>query len=203
MSLYDKALAHPFIYDRLRPWVVGGIDMSPMFRLLDARTEDIILDVGSGTGMALEYLPAVRQYHAFDTDSQAIQYAMRRPESKRDGVRYENRQVGPEDFERIRPTRVILSGILHHLPAEEATTLLNLCGTCDSVIRVATCDNVFIPGALINNLLCRFDRGDFVRTIEEHMELIRSTKLRFHDITITRSHSKKGRAIYVMTALEP
>ena len=202
VSLYHKALAHPFIYEKVRPRIVGGIDMSPLFKLLEAGPHDTVLDIGAGTGMALEYLPKVHEYYGFDTDALAIEYALRRPEAKRGGVNFDVSRVDAADFKRIRPTRVIFSGILHHLSDQEVADLLNLCEKCDSVIRVATSDPVFVPGAFINNLFCRLDRGNHVRTIEDQLELIKSTRLHLDDITVTRSHPQRGRAIYLMTGLE-
>src|SRR3954470_15225895 len=75
MSLYQRLLGIPFVYDRVRPFVVGGIDMSPLFRNLQARRDDVILDVGCGTGMALDYLDGFAAYHGFDTDEVAIGFA--------------------------------------------------------------------------------------------------------------------------------
>jgi SAM-dependent methyltransferase len=202
-SRYQRILGHPLIYEKIRPLVVGGIDMSPLFKLLEADPEDIILDIGAGTGMALEHLPRVRQYHGFDTDARAIDYALRRPEAKRDGVKYEARRLSPVDLGKIRPTRVILSGILHHLSDDEAIELLSQCDQSNSILRIVTSDPVFVPGAWLNNLFGRLDRGKHVRTIEEQVGLIKKTGLRVDAITVTRSHPKRGRAIYLMTALSP
>ena len=33
-GLYRKLLGHPFVYDQVRPRVVGGIDMRPLYDLL-------------------------------------------------------------------------------------------------------------------------------------------------------------------------
>ena len=41
---YQKLLGHPFVYDRLRPWVVGGIDMTAFYESLESKT-DVVVDV--------------------------------------------------------------------------------------------------------------------------------------------------------------
>ena len=51
---YQKLLGHPFVYDRLRPWIVGGIDMTAFYESLESETTDVVVDVGCGTGDALD-----------------------------------------------------------------------------------------------------------------------------------------------------
>jgi hypothetical protein len=55
-ALYRKILGHPFVYDQIRPRVVGGIEMGPLYDLLAPDATRVILDVGCGTGDALRHL---------------------------------------------------------------------------------------------------------------------------------------------------
>ena len=48
MKLYQRILGDPFVYDRIRPLVVGGSDWSPLYRNLAVEPSDVILDVGCG-----------------------------------------------------------------------------------------------------------------------------------------------------------
>ena len=65
MSLYQRLLGHPFVYNHIRPFVVGGVDWSPLYNNLEAGPEDVILDVGCGTGIAHDYLPGFAAYHGY------------------------------------------------------------------------------------------------------------------------------------------
>ncbi len=144
MSLYNRILGHPFVYDRIRPFVVGGIDWSPLYRNLEAEADDVVLDVGCGTGVAHQYLKGFRAYHGFDTDAVAIAAAVEKTAGP--NVHYECRVVTPEDVARIRPTRIVLAGILHHLSDDESLALLRMCGSVPTVKRIATSDVVYLPG---------------------------------------------------------
>lgn len=201
MKLYQRILGHPFVYDRIRPLVVGGIDWSPLYRNLDAGPEDVILDVGCGTGVAHQYLTSFAAYHGFDNDAVAIESA--RKKTSAPNVNYECRIVTPADFARIAPTKIVLAGLLHHLTDGECLALLQMCAMAPSVRRIATSDVVYLPGKFMNNLLSFLDRGKFVRTPEKFLELPRKAGLRVAREQLIRSHPISGIATYLMMTLEP
>jgi SAM-dependent methyltransferase len=202
MSLYQRLLGIPFVYDRVRPFVVGGIDMSPLFRNLEAGAGDVILDVGCGTGMALDYLDGFAAYHGFDTDPVAIGFA-RRKNGARQQVRFEQRIVTGDDVAAIQPTRVILSGLLHHLRDDQAVALLQACARVSSVKRIATSDVVYLPGELISNALAWMDRGKHVRRPDGYRDLAARAGWHIVRDEIVRSHPTSGKALYMMMALKP
>ena len=82
-GLYRKLLGHPFVYDQVRPRVVGGIDMRPLYDLLAGEARKVVLDVGCGTGDALKHLTELDGYLGIDTDPIAIDAAMDRIQSAR------------------------------------------------------------------------------------------------------------------------
>jgi SAM-dependent methyltransferase len=203
MSLYQRLLGHPFVYDRIRPLVVGGIDWSPLYRNLDAGPDDVILDVGCGTGIAHQYLGGgFAAYHGFDTDPVAIDFARKRaPRHAR--IEYSAALVTPADVARLRPTRIILSGLLHHLSDADALALLRMCAAGPQVKRIATSDVVYLPREPVSNLLAALDRGKFVRKPDGYRGLIRDAGLAIVRDEIVRSHPTRGKALYFMTTLVP
>jgi SAM-dependent methyltransferase len=201
-SLYAKIVGLPFVYEHLRPWLVGGIDMTPSFRNLEAGAGDVILDVGCGTGDALNYIENFRAYHGYDTDPIAIAYARKRAQKRGLTVELEARAVDAADIARISPTRVILSGLLHHLPDAEAVSLLRTIGHHPSVARIATQDVVFAPGRLLNNILASLDRGQFVRCVAAYRTLVAEAGLRIVNEELRPCKPGSGRMDFLFLALE-
>lgn len=202
MSLYDRILGHPFVYHHVRPLVVG-IDYTPQYAALDARPNDRILDIGCGGGDALRYLDSFEEYHGFDTDEVAISFAKQRPEASRLEVHFQTTLVSPATFQDIRPTRVMMNGLLHHLDDEAAVDLLRMCGATNTVERIVTNDTVYLPGQPLNNIMARLDRGRFVRHIEGYRDLVSRAGLTVVGEEAVRSHPTRGIARYWVMVLTP
>src|SRR5205814_8336092 len=112
----------------IRPLFVGGIDWTSLYRALDAGPDDVVLDVGCGTGIAHKYMRGFRSYHGFDTDPMAVDFARRNtPGAQSANVSYDCRLLVAADVARIQPTKILLSGLLHHLADREAQELLAMC----------------------------------------------------------------------------
>jgi SAM-dependent methyltransferase len=201
MSFYQRILGHPFVFNRLRPLFVGGIEWTPLYEALDAGPHSVVLDIGCGSGIAHDYLHGFCEYYGFDTDPVAINLAEQRARSS--NIKYQCRLVTEDDIRRIRPTHVLLSGLLHHLPDTEALNLLRMCGAAGSVSRIATADTVYIPGQRMSNLLAFLDRGRFVRNTAGFLALAEESNLEILDHWIVRSHPASGRALYLIMALAP
>ena len=203
MSLYQRMLGNPFVYNHVRPLVVGGVDHSPSWRLLDAGRDDNVLDVGCGTGDAINHLGPVRAYFGYDTDPIAIDFARKRAASRGDTWKFHVGIVDEKVIEDIQPTRVMLCGVLHHLSDREVTTLLDQLSRAPSVKRIATVDVVYLPGKHLSNFFAWMDRGKFVRKRDGYRALIKGAGLHVATENIVRSHPEKGRAEYLVYALEP
>jgi SAM-dependent methyltransferase len=201
MSLYQRILGIPFVYEKIRPLVVGGIDMSPSYANLQAGPGDVVLDIGCGTGDVLNYVPSFKALHGFDTDAMAISYARKRAGGRAD-VRFEARACTREDVQAIAPDVVMMNGLLHHLDDETACGLLSMCLQAPSVRRIATQDVVYLPGKHLSNLLAWLDRGKFVRSPEAFKALAVRAGGRVVRDELMRSHPDGGRAIYFLMAIE-
>jgi SAM-dependent methyltransferase len=198
--LYRKLLAQPFVYDRVRPWVIGGLDMSPVYESLEAGPNDVIVDVGCGTGDALRYLPSFSRYHGFDVDAAAIEVARERAAGRR-GVTYEPHELTATDLASLQPSLVILAGLLHHLDDSQAVELLELLAQTPSIRRIVTQDVVYLPDERVSNLLARLDRGKHVRGEQGYRNLVARAGLELETARIVRSRPHSGRALYLVLTL--
>ncbi len=201
MSIYQRILGHPFVFNRIRPFFVGGIDWTCLYEELGADARSVVVDVGCGTGIAHQYLQGFREYHGFDTDQVAIDFA--RKNAAGPNITYECRLLQKDDVWRIRPSKVLLSGLLHHLSDADAVKLLRMCGEAPGVDCIATADTVYVPGRHFSNLLAFMDRGRFVRHTEGFLALAREANLEIFRHQIVRSHPESGRVLYLIMTLKP
>ena len=203
LGLYRKILGHPFVYDQVRPRVVGGIDMRPLYELLPREARRSILDVGCGTGDALKYLDDFEAYLGVDTDEVAIAAAKKRWGHK-PNVRFEARTLRAEDIVDLAPTGVVLSGVLHHLTNAEAEGVLRLAAGSPRLSRIVTSDIVFLPGKLFNNVMAMMDRGRFCRHPDAYAALARRAGLAVErGLTIASSPSNDRVRYHVMALSVP
>jgi SAM-dependent methyltransferase len=201
-GLFSKLLGHPFVYDQVRPRVVGGIDMKGLYALLGEDGRRIVLDVGCGTGDALRHLGEVDGYLGIDTDQVAIDAARARY-GDRPHVRFECRHLHASDVIDLSPTGVVLSGVLHHLTNEEAEGVLRLAAGSPSLVRVVTSDIVFLPGKLFNNVLAMMDRGRNCREPDAYANLARRAGFEVERGEIIDSSPGNDRVQYYVMSLRP
>jgi len=205
IGLYKKLLGHPFVYDQVRPRVVGGIDMKPLYALLAGTTGEgqrRVLDVGCGTGDALRHLGEVESYLGIDTDPIAIEAARAR-HAGRANVRFECRLLTAADVIDHEPTGVVLAGVLHHLTNEEGEGVLRLALGSPSLVRVVTSDIVFLPGKLFNNVLAMMDRGRHCRDPDAYASIARRAGLDVERGFIMPSAPGNERVQYHVMSLTP
>lgn len=201
-KLRAKILAHPFVYEKVRPFAVGGIDMSPSYSALRLGPTSVVMDVGCGTGDALRYLPSIGGYHGFDTDPIALQHAQRRADARgMTDAHFHSRIVAQADFDAIAPTALILSGILHHLNNDDALALLGMAASTPRLEQIVTQDVVFIHGELLNNVFATYDRGEFVRDESGYQALVEKAGLRIVRSQIAPCGGKSGRMLFLFMEL--
>jgi SAM-dependent methyltransferase len=201
-GLFSKLLGHPFVYDQVRPRIVGGIDMKPLYDLLGSEGRKVVLDVGCGTGDALRHLGDVDRYLGVDTDPVAIEAARRRY-GDRPNVTFECRHIHAADVIDFAPTGVVLSGVLHHLTNAEAEGVFRLALGSPALVRVVTADIVFLPGKLFNNVLAMMDRGRYCREPDAYASLARRSGLDVEEASVMESSPGNERVQYFVMALTP
>jgi len=199
VSLYERILGVPWVYDRLRPLVVGGFDLSRIYAWIEAGKDDIILDVGCGTGHAMKHLDAFRGFHGFDTDERALlRFRQKYPQSN---VHLHARVVTAPDIERLRPNKVLLMGLLHHLSDAQAGLLLRSLRNANTISRVITWDTVYVRGKYSSNLLAWLDRGRYTRQDAAYVQLMESAGWQI--VHPQQFCSGNGLALYFATCLTP
>lgn len=202
LGLYRRILGHPFVYDQVRPRVVGGIDMRPLYELLPEEARRSVLDVGCGTGDALKYLDRFESYLGVDTDEIAIEAAKKRW-GDRPNVRFEARTLRAGDIADLAPTGVVLSGVLHHLTNAEAEGVFRLAAASPRLMRIVTSDIVFLPGKLFNNVMAMMDRGRLCRDPDAYAGLARRAGLVVEQGLTIASSPTSDRVHYHLMALSP
>lgn len=202
VNLYQKILSMPFVYNHVRPWVLGGIDLSPVYDGLEVTEDDTVLDIGCGTGDALTHLHTFRRYVGADVDSIAIASAAR-THGNDPRVEFMCKLLTREDVEAIQPTVVVMAGLLHHLTDEESVDMLKMACTIPSVRRAATLDIVYLDSAehMLSNALAALDRGRFCRQVEQYRDLVRRAGVRLVSDDLIWGDNKRKRARYFTMSL--
>src|ERR1043165_2185735 len=103
LKVYEKCVGNPWVYDRLRPMFFGGFDFTNIYAWLGNTEQDVLLDVGCGTGAAFEYLKGFRAYHGFDTDARALRRLQKL--YARENVHLYNELLSPARLDQLRPDR--------------------------------------------------------------------------------------------------
>jgi SAM-dependent methyltransferase len=203
MSVYQKILGTPFVYNRVRPMVIGGIDMGPLYTRLGARPGDVVLDVGCGTGIALDFLGPVSAYVGVDTDPVALKFARARPASPGVDVSFREGLLTADDVEQLRPHVAVLSGLLHHVDDEGCVELLRMLRRSDRLRCVATLDITFLPNRLVNNVFSLLDRGQFCRHPGGYAALAREAGFVVEEGAVVPASPGNRRIAYWCMTLKP
>src|SRR6266516_2555126 len=178
-NLKTWLLSSPSIYHYLRQIATGGMPFEhwvDLYGLSDPHER--VADIGCGPSDILRYLddesrPAF--YLGVDISERYLDMARKKARSLGLDAELIRMDLGrlPNDpgvqselieaLEKHRITRVLLLGVIHHISDEAALTTLGLAHEIATVGSLITSDVVYLPGRRLNNLLCDWDRGEFVR----------------------------------------
>jgi len=197
--MYQKLMGLGWVYDKARPALLGGFDFSATYGWLETGPEDVIVDVGCGTGHALEHIDQFRSYYGYDPDGGALEVFRRK--YPHDNIHLHARILEPQDVQRIQPTKAIAMGLLHHLSNVEVRMLFETLRSGATVERIITLDPVLVPRRPLNNVLARMDRGRYVRRERQYRTLIEASP--FEIARHAHIRSGNGIAKYFSTCLTP
>lgn len=190
-----------FVYEKVRPFVLGGFDYSEVYGWLGNPSDETIVDIGCGFGEALKYLEGFGSYHGFDLDPIALQYLKK--SFPQQNVHTYSEYFSDDKAQQIKPSLCVAMGILHHLSDEEVLNLFKVLKQVPTLKRVITLDPVFTPTAIINNIFAKLDRGKYVRTQEQYRQLIEKTAFKVQRLDVSNKCAGRGLVFYNCMLLEP
>ena len=180
----------------LRPLVLGGVRINPVLRQLDAKPSEHVLDAGCGFGYLVKHFKTC-YYTGVDSDPGRIDWAKSHigEHKKRKFIAADicHTQLPAKSFD-----KAVAFGLLHHLPDDVAARCVR------ELSRLVKGNIVFLDGVysdyhVINNILCKYDQGKYVRRSSEYVSLVsphvKSVKSSFY-------HAYSGIAKYFMMTCE-
>ncbi|MFH1407558.1 MAG: class I SAM-dependent methyltransferase [Patescibacteria group bacterium] len=177
MKMFAKIMEYffskPVIYNFVRKPIAGDQREVKEFVLTNIKKfrAKSILDVGCGTGDYVPIVPLTVQYLGIDTNEQYLSYVKNHFKAK-------NRKFLLQDATKTKFYQdkkfdiVILISILHHLSDDELSIILPQIRKVAKKAIIFT-DIVPDPGGWLPKLLVKLDRGQYVRSREEKLKLIK------------------------------
>ena len=200
--MFRRLLDLPSIYHYGRHLMTGGLPFREWVTLygLDDATQRVA-DIGAGPADILRYvrrdrLPA--HYVAVDLDERYTAAARRRAASvglDAEFIIMDLRRLTADAGVRAQlldalarhaVNRVLLLGLLHHIPDEAVVSTLSLLRNAPTVRRVVTQDPVRLPHRGLNNFLVDRDRGEHIRRAEASDALV--ARAGWTDVKTTYTH---------------
>lgn len=197
----SRLLSNPSLYHYLRQILTGGMPFDDWVRLYGFNDPSRrIADLGCGPADMLRFLGDGRRpefYLGVDISQPYLDAARARAdraEVDSEFVRMDldrlpsDPEVQAELTELLETrgvTRVLLLGVIHHIPDDSARTTLNLAHGVRSVSDLFTSDVVYVPDQRLNNVLCDWDRGEYVRDEHAYDTLAASSAWPFFEKTFT------------------
>ena len=183
-----------FVYEVLRRAFLLGLRIRPILDLLDVQPGEKVLDAGCGFGHLAKYFDQC-DYTGVDIDPERIEWAKKNI-GETDRRRFRVADISNTGFGSGSFDKVLAYGLLHHLSDEQAGSCLKeFSRVCKGDIVFS--DPVYSRFHLVNNLLCRMDRGEYVRDKKGYLDLC-GRSLTFRSSRYFYAHN--GLAKYFLTA---
>jgi SAM-dependent methyltransferase len=184
-ELKDRFMAIPWVYDKVRPLVIGTDYYKTVARFCRIREEDRVFDLGCGTGRLLEFIQC-ESYLGADLDRSALKRA--RKNFSANHIHFVAGEEWDEPLRKLDPTVVLMLGLVHHISDEEFRATVERIRSVVKAPRIITLDTTVFPGNLVSNLLSRMDRGRYVRRQPAYEALFQECGLRitFKEAVFTR-----------------
>jgi len=174
-NIHQKILGHPFFYDHIRPLIVGGQDVTPVYDRIQINKDDVVLDVGCSTGVFFDYCQEFQEYHGLDLDTVALDVCRGVTEKLELSNCHFHSEILTNDLvQQIQPTKVMLGGILHFLNDDEIHSLMQALLSSSRLEGVVSYDAAYYKGKYINNLYAYATRGKHNRVPHGYTDLISS-----------------------------
>jgi ubiquinone/menaquinone biosynthesis C-methylase UbiE len=160
-----RVVANPFVYD-IAQRLAGVRKTQQVMRnlLSDLRLEDAsVLDIGGGTGLSRDLLPATARYACLDNDPQKLEgFRAKNPNAMAIEGSATQMPIGTGKYD-----LAIICAVTHHLTDEEVAAAV------DETARVLRpsghllfLDALWVPSRVRGRLLWKLDRGSNPRTFE-------------------------------------
>jgi|APSaa5957512535_1039671.scaffolds.fasta_scaffold36638_2 SAM-dependent methyltransferase len=167
--IQTKIFSNPFLYHYLRYLFSFGLRTKDVTSFLDSQSNDNILDIGCGIGYYSQFVKNAK-YIGVDFNESYIDLATNRYGTEK--ITFEVKDILNESFNNnFIFNKGLLIGILHHFSDSDVNILLDKIKKT-SIDFLVIQDPFYSRWHLINNLLCYFDRGKYVRRIDEYNHLI-------------------------------
>ena len=176
MSFKSYLLSKPIIYDLFQEAVGAKAARERFFRQYLSpylETNSRVLDLGCGTGLMLNVLPASISYVGIDHSLEYLQMARKKWAGRGSFVRADLANTLESSVEG-KFDLVIAAGVFHHLPSD---VLVRLCSSVASLLepegKLVSFDPCFHrEQPRLARLLVASDRGEYVREDEELENLL-------------------------------
>lgn len=167
MSLVDSFVS----YEVIRRAFLLGLRIRPILKALDYDESNMkMLDVGCGFGHLSKYFVHCH-YTGIDIDADRIDWAKRNL-GENEKRRFILGNVSHIDLPSKSFDKALGYGILHHLSDHDASLCMKELSRLVNG-KVVFSDPVYSQYHFVNNVLCRLDRGAYVRRAGEYLDLCR------------------------------
>ena len=166
--MISELFDNPSIFNKIRNMLIGGKHKFNIeaYSAINPSLNETILELGCGTGELSEFVILNSDYLGLDNSQRFLNKAR---------LKYPNKNFINMDVKDILSlqkefNKTIIVNFLHHFEDREVISILNN-------VKSITKNKVIIIDAIrpinkISNLLVRLDRGDYIRTAEDQLNLI-------------------------------